>query len=222
MKLLSKAQAEILDLLNEREALSVDEVSHQIGGAKTAIRKHLLAMERRGLLQREYRPAERGRPTLIFRLTSKSNSLFPTKEAEILNELIGYLTREGHEDLLEQFFENYWQKRLELVKERIEEKGRDDMDARVEVLKEVLEDEGFLPDAHINKKGDEVLLRQCHCPIEAITQASGSRAHLPCHLEKRFIAKVLNAPLSSMKLECKADSPCEFQLPISKIKTSIS
>lgn len=194
MKLLSDHQSQILELLKERSPLAVDEIVRALGFAKTAVRRQLLSLEKRGLLQREFLSAERGRPSLAFRLTSDAKRLFPTKEGELLNDLMNFLMREGHESVLENFFDSYWQKRLDEIHSRIRKAGRDDLDTRMEALRDVLENEGFAPSARFEKKEREILLRECHCPIEAAVGPN----QLPCRLEQRLIAKVLNAPLGAM------------------------
>lgn len=213
MKLLSEHQSRILELLKANSQMSVDELVGELGLAKTAVRRQLLAMERRGLIEREFRAASRGRPTLAFALTSDAKRLFPSKEAELLSDLMNFLNREGHDEILDRFFESYWQKRLDLIMERIRKTGRDDLETRLEVLKEVLEDEGFMPSARFEQKGRELLLRECHCPIEAAVKVSA----LPCRLEQRLIAKVLNAPVTSALIRGETRSSCEFRLPVSKL-----
>ncbi|MCM2282396.1 MAG: DeoR family transcriptional regulator [Bdellovibrionaceae bacterium] len=214
MKLLSEKQSQIVELLKRHSKLSVDDIVEAVGDAKTAVRRQLLLLERRGLLQREYRAAERGRPSLVFTLTADSKQLFPSKEVELLSELMGFLVRDGHEELLERFFDRYWQKRLDQVVKEIKSRGRSDLDTRLEVLKEMLEREGFVPTVRFEKKGRELLLRECHCPIEAAVRTS----KLPCQLERRLIAKVLNAPIDSISMRADPSNGCEFRLPVQASK----
>ena len=216
MKLLSSTQSRVLELLKKNLELSVDQISDHLQVAKTAVRRHLLAMERRGLLQRHFRAAQRGRPILTFSLTAKSKYLFPSKEAEILNDLLNFLSQKNQDEFLEEFFEGYWEKRLKSVMSRIRKKDENNLEARLQALKEVLEEDGFMPDTHIDKKHDEIMLRQCHCPLEAASQFST----LPCRLEQRLIAKVLNAPVSSLTLRSDNNPVCEFRLPLSKARRS--
>lgn len=212
MKLLSQKQSQIVNLLKEHPRISVDEIVLHLGEAKTAVRRQLLSMEKRGLVQREYHPSGRGRPCLVFSLTSGVKRLFPSKEAEVLSDLLAFLIQDGQEDLLERFFEDYWQKRLQSILSEIRKRGRDDFDTRLDVLCEALEREGFMPSARLQKRGKEVLLRECHCPLEAATQVT----ELPCRLEQRLISKVLNAPLDTIALRSAGVPACEFRLPVSR------
>lgn len=213
MKLLSESQNKILLTLKKKIVLSVDQITNELRITKTAARRHLLSLERRGLLQRDSRKIGRGRPNLVFRLTPSAHRLFPSKEAEILNDFLEYLSRTGNDALIEDFFEQYWQSRFEAIQKRLQEKGKDDLTTRIQVLKEELEKEGFMPRSRVIRQGQELMLQECHCPIESII----STTRLPCRLEQRLIARVLNAPVTSAKFrESAEDGPCEYRLPISK------
>lgn len=213
MKLLSEIQSRILELLKTNTVLSIDDLTTELNMTKTAVRRQLLAMEKRELLEREYQHLERGRPALRFRLTSGAERLFPSKEAEILSELITFINRSGHEELLEKFFEDYWQKRLDSILAEIKKKGRDSFENRLELLKDVLARDGFMPSSRFESRGKELVLRECHCPLEAAVGVS----RLPCKLEQRLISKVLNAPITSLEIRPDNNNLCEFRLPVSKI-----
>lgn len=115
---------------------------------------------------------------------------------------------------MERFFEHYWEKRIDAVLSRLKKKGRLDLDARLAILKETLENEGFMPRFSFKRKGQELTLHECHCPLEAVARVTD----IPCRLEKRLIEKVLNTPIDQMSIRSPSQSHCEFKLPVSKIK----
>lgn len=218
MKLLSDSQNKILLALKQKPILSVDQITSRLGIAKTAARRHLLSLEKRGLLERDLRRESRGRPSLVFRLTSAAHHLFPSKEAEILSDLMEFLSRTGHEALVDQFFEQYWQKRYENIQKRLREKGRDDFETRLQALKEELEKEGFMPRSKVIRKGTELQLQECHCPLGSIVQTHRQ----PCRLESRLISRVLNAPVQEAKIRSdEHNGPCEYILPV-RVKAKLS
>lgn len=211
MKLLSDSQDKIIAALKVSTNLSVDELTRKLRLTKTAVRRHILNLEKRGLLERVPGSEQlRGRPPLMVRLAPAASRLFPSKEAEILSELLRFLSQNGKEDLIEGFFESYWQKRYEEIQNLIDKKGKYDLDSRLSALKEVLEKEGFMPRLRFKKQGSELSLQECHCPLQAATQVT----KLPCHLEKRLISRVLNAPVLSTTLRSEEKNQCEYILPI--------
>lgn len=214
MKLLSDSQNSILLLLKKKITVSVDEATFHLGITKTAVRRHLLVMERRGLVERVQQRKERGRPSLAFRLTPSARRLFPNKEAEILSGLIKFLTESGNEELIEEFFKQYWEKRYESIQARLAKKKTPDISTRIQVLKEELEKEGFMPRSRVVQKSQQLTFQECHCPLESVV----SSTRVPCHMEKRLISRVLNAPVTVVKLrEDEDEGPCEYTLPIQKL-----
>jgi predicted ArsR family transcriptional regulator len=203
MRLLTDIQTKIVDLLKMQGRLSINQVTSRLDGSKTAIRRNLLILERRGVLEKEWIPTSRGRPQLGFRLTSQANVLFPSKEVELLSELIGYLQKSGNSDLVDHFFEEYWEKRYQAVVEKIKARKARDFSSRLEALMEVLEDEGFSPRSWLSHAKSELRLTECHCPIAAAAQMTS----FPCHLEKRLIERILQS-------ETEITKPCEFRVKI--------
>lgn len=201
MKLLSDSQHEILELLKRSGPTSVDAITEELGLVKTAARRSLLALERRGFLKREWMPARRGRPKLAFAVTPETDKLFPSKEAELLERLIQYLRDKGLENVIESFFRAYWEEKYERIMRKLNARKNQDLGSRMEILVSVLEDDGFFPRAELNKKSATAALQECHCPISAAARITD----IPCRMESRFIAKVLNA-------EVKPLGGCEFRI----------
>lgn len=210
MKLLSDQQDKILSQLKKKGPLSVDDLTSALRLAKTAVRRALLSMEKRGLVVRSFHSSERGRPRLVFQLTSTAGRLFPSKEAELLSSLLKFLIDSGHEQIVNSFFENYWQQRFDSIQKRLIKKGKDDFATRLEALKDELEKEGFMPRSQVSRHGSQVSLQECHCPIEAAASVTGK----PCQLEQRLISRVLNSPVGSAKIRKEPHETCEFKLPV--------
>lgn len=196
--------------LKKKGSLSVDDLTSTLGFAKTAVRRSLLSMERRGLVARSFQPSERGRPRLVFQLTSAAGRLFPSKEAELLSSLLKFLIDSGHEQIVDNFFEKYWQQRFDAIQKRLIKKGKDDFETRLEALKDELEKEGFMPRSRVSRHGSQVTLQECHCPIEAAASITGK----PCQLEQRLISRVLNSPVGGAAIRKEPHGSCEFNLPI--------
>lgn len=210
MKLLSDQQDKILAQLKKKGSLSVDDLTSALRFAKTAVRRALLSLEKRGLVARSFQPSERGRPRLVFQLTSAAGRLFPSKEAELLSSLLKFLIESGQEQIVNDFFEKYWQQRFESIQKRLIKKGKDDFETRLEALKDELENEGFMPRSRLSRHDSQVSLQECHCPIEAAARITEK----PCQLEQRLISRVLNSPMGSASIRKEPLGVCEFKLPI--------
>jgi predicted ArsR family transcriptional regulator len=191
MDLINEDQFKILERLKTQGVQSVDAITRWRRKPKTAVRRALLSLEKKGVVERLLQKSERGRPVLCYKLSPDSKAVFPSKEAEVLNELIQYLLKLGHSSVLEGFFSQYWDRRYELVMQRLSQQKCRDLSARLEVLKGVLNED---------KKNNQITLKECHCPIAAVASA----VNIPCHLEAKLISRVLGA-------ECISASPMSAQ-----------
>lgn len=201
MELLTPIQNQTLEILKRKGRQSIDQITGEIGLAKTAVRRALLTLERRGLLQRAWVPAQRGRPRLAFSLSEDSQGLFKNKESELLEGLIAHLMKHGLAQVVEDYFESYWEKKYAKVLKKMSRRKNKDLSTRLEILVSALEDEGFYPRANLDEKSGKFLLKECHCPISAAARVTD----IPCRVEERFIAKVLNTGVTGR-------GACEFEI----------
>lgn len=70
-------------LLRHPAGLSVDQLVEKIGVTANAVRQHLTVLERDGLVAHEARPAPRGRPQHIYRLSERGQEAFPRRYREL-------------------------------------------------------------------------------------------------------------------------------------------
>lgn len=207
MKLLNDDQIKIVERLKTHGLQSVDALTSWQKKPKTAVRRTLLALENKGILKRVLQKSERGRPVLCFELAPDSKTLFPSKEAEILSELIAYLVKQGHSSELEKFFSDYWDQRYELVMERLSQRKCRDLNSRLEILKGVLNEDGFYARSNLSKKNDQITLRECHCPLTAVSKV----VDIPCRLEAKLISRVLNADCTDISKRGAEQNECVFK-----------
>ncbi|NUN06873.1 MAG: DeoR family transcriptional regulator [Bdellovibrio sp.] len=210
MNLLNEDQFRILERLKTHGTLSIDAITDWYNKPKTAVRRSLLDLEKKGLIERVLIKSARGRPLVAFRLGSEAKVVFPTKEAEVLNELIKFLVQQGQRPLLESFFQEYWEKRYERVMEKISRRKCKDLSARLEALKEVLNEDGFYARSNLSKKDKQLTMRECHCPISAVASAT----NVPCDLESQLISKVLNLDCISAEPMSGKQGECRFKFKI--------
>ena len=79
---------EILDHLQKHGRATVKELGQLLGLTSTGIRQHLTVLERDGLVLAREERGRVGRPTLVYSLTDKAESLFPRGYDELANPLL--------------------------------------------------------------------------------------------------------------------------------------
>ena len=108
--------------------------------ARTTVREHLLQLKEKGLLTRTEEREGRGRPSHRYEMTRRAKVLFPSRDGELMGRLVRFLKEQGAEALVQTFFEAYWDDRTEAVKRKLRQVASDDIDDKVETLREILEE----------------------------------------------------------------------------------
>lgn len=206
MKKPNKTQMKVLEALKNKGECSLDQLVEALKEHKTSIRRALESLSSQGLIEKSFIQKGRGRPALVVELTSESEKFFPSRESEILSGLIRYLMDQGHESLIQSYFEGYWEQKYQRVLKKMESQNEDTTQKRLSALKSVLKEDGFYPQARIQK--NQVTVKECHCPLAAVAR----EVSIPCQLEAKLIAKVLKAkkvkvsPMGLERRECLFES----------------
>ena len=72
---------EVLELLRRKGRASAETISAELRVTPNAIRQHLTNLERDGFVVSTPEKSRRGRPSLLFELTERADSVFPKREA---------------------------------------------------------------------------------------------------------------------------------------------
>ncbi|TVP98511.1 MAG: DeoR family transcriptional regulator [Balneolaceae bacterium] len=202
---MSEVKKELLELIKRNGTLSVDEAVEKTGLAKTTLREHFLHIEKDGAIQRGYVRSGPGRPSLQYKLTGHGHDQFPSYESKMMGELLTFLKKTGQEVLMEEFFEQFWEKRFQKAKHLMDEAGQGKEDS-IDVLMDMLREEGFMPEYKgINEDG-MVCLKECNCPFREVVKVTT----LPCRLEAEFFQKLFNTNVERTTYIAEGDHACTY------------
>ena len=97
----TNAQQRLLDRVKRTGPTTAGHLAEMLGMTDVAVRQHLTALERDGLVRQDKRPVQgRGRPSMVWSLTPGAEGLFPDRHAELTADLIKAMRRElGEEGL---------------------------------------------------------------------------------------------------------------------------
>jgi len=204
------SKKEIIELIKRRGTLSIDEAVEHISLAKTTLREHFLQLERDGYVKREYVRSGPGRPSLQYQLTPKGNSIFPSSESKLIRKIIKYLKSKGNKQLVEDFFEDFWNQRLEEAQDRIEASGADDPESKITVLMEMLDEEGFMPEFDLDRESEKLTVKECNCPFSEVIKET----RLPCKLEQMFYRKLFSKETERTTYIAEGDHSCTYDIPV--------
>jgi predicted ArsR family transcriptional regulator len=204
------SKKELLNLIKRQCTLSVDEAVEQTGLAKTTLREHFMQLERDGYIQREYVRSGPGRPSLQYQLTPEGHNLFPSSEAELIRELINYLKKQDDEETLEDFFQVFWEERLDKAKNQMNQMPEKDMSSRVKALAQMLEKEGFMPELRLDENDETLTVKECNCPFTEIVKET----RLPCKLEAMFYQKLFSDQTDRTTFIAEGDHACTYEITL--------
>lgn len=202
----SDTRRELLQIIKRRGSLSVDEAMEALDMARTTVREHLLQLKQKGLLERTAERHGRGRPSHRYEMTRRAKVLFPSRDGELMGRLVRFLDARGAEDLVQTFFESYWNDRTEAVKRKLQRVAADDLDDKVDTLREILEEEGFMPE--ITRRENQVTIRECNCPFPE----SVKETRIPCQLEEKFYREIFDTELERVSHIPDGNPACTYEV----------
>ncbi len=202
----SDTRRELLQIIKRRGSLSVDQAMEALDMARTTVREHLLQLKEKGLVEQSAEREGRGRPRHRYAMSRRAKVLFPSRDGELMGELIQHLRAEGAEALIEDFFETYWDSRTAAVKSKLQD--ADSLDDQLSVLRNILEAEGFMPNVH--RAEGRITVRECNCPFpESVKQTDA-----PCRLEEKFYETLFEAALERVSYIPDGSAACTYEIEV--------
>ncbi len=170
------------------------------------MRQQLAALGREGLIEVRVEKRKVGRPTHLYALSGKAESLFPQAYGPFALGLLRQIRDVDGEKKLEKMFERRTRSLIGAYRKRLQgmsvaEKWRE--------LARIRADEGYMADSA--GKG----LSEHHCPIAAIAR----EFPLACRMEKKLFEAVLGAKLERTDHLASGGRACVYALAPKKKST---
>ena len=146
--------------LRARGGVSADELAGVLGVSKQCVRKHLDVLERDGYVEHAPERGERGRPALVFRLTSKAEELFPRRYDLFAKAVLRQVGEVWGERGLNAVFCGCANETIARLKPQLENLA---FDARVARLTELLAEMGYEAEAERLADGSYTIT-EWNCP----------------------------------------------------------
>lgn len=202
------SKKQLLDLIKSKGIISVDEAVEHSGLAKTTLREHFLQLEKDGYVERTYERKGPGRPSLQYELSAKGHQLYPSSESKLTRQFIRYLKEEGEEEMIESFFEKFWEERYNKAKKRMNQYGPEQKAERLQALLKMLQEEGFMPEIEQDEANECINIKECNCPFSEVIKET----RLPCKLEALFFKKIFGDQTERTSYIAEGDYSCTYQI----------
>lgn len=195
----------ILQTLLNHPKSTINELAEAVGINAISVRHHLNSMLAEGLVTSEEERHGVGRPRLVYYLTDEGLERFPTRYFRLTNRLLNQLKGTLPPAAIENLFAT-------MAKELAEEHARQtrnlSFEEKLDFLKKLLADEGFIVDWE--KVGNEYLIREITCPYLQV----GQEHPQVCLVDQTLISTVLSVPAKKVTCVLSGDNHCTYVVPM--------
>lgn len=182
---MQSTRREILLALKKRGGMTADELSDVLGITAMGVRRHLMTLERDGLVQ--YKPVQRGvgRPSYVYSLTELADDLFPKNYDRFANELLNILRMLDGDEKIEQLFA----KRMERLEGAYAPHlANKDLQEQVAELTRIQNENGYFAEWEQLDDGSLVFVEH-NCAIAKVANA----CNFACDYELQLLSNLLDA-----------------------------
>jgi predicted ArsR family transcriptional regulator len=194
---------EILDHLQKHGRATVKELGQLLGLTSTGIRQHLTVLERDGLVLAREERGRVGRPTLVYSLTDKAESLFPRGYDELANTLLEELRASEGRERMYQLLHRVAERMADVYWERVQGKN---VAERVKETAAIMQEQGCLVDW--TEKDGEFLLDQYTCPFSKVAKQDAS----VCALHVDFVRRLTGADTRLTQSLLRGQRACTYRI----------
>src|SRR5919206_1888289 len=202
-----KTRRAITKLLKTDGPIDSAQLAQRLGLTAMAVRQHLYALQREGLVTSEERPVPIGRPAKFWRLTREADRLFPEAYAELSVALIDSVKDAFGDEGLERVLTSRCARQKTDYKKRI--RPGDSLERKLQELAKVRSEEGYM--AEVRREADgSYLLVENHCPICAAANACQGF----CTTELDLFRSVLGPGVAVERAEhiIRGDQRCVYRI----------
>jgi predicted ArsR family transcriptional regulator len=162
--ILKRTRSEILSCLRSRGRLTVEELATALSVSKVCIRRHLGLLGRDQLIAYDVEKQDRGRPSHVYYLTEKSESLFPTGYVAFAQGMLKQIGRQFGESAIQAVIGGYAEEAITTIRYELEHRSGE---ARLHGFVALLNRSGYDAKVAALENGGYVV-EQRNCPIRAL------------------------------------------------------
>lgn len=180
---ISPTRQKILMLLKKGGGMTASELGDRLKITSMGVRRHLITMERDGLVQYDEVQRGLGRPSYVYSMTSFADDLFPKNYWQLANELLQYVESSEGEEKVEALFYQRAERRIRQARQRLNDR---DLPQQVAELARILQEDGYLAEwSQLDE--DTWYIQEHNCAVHQVAQ----RYDQVCVSELFFIRSVL-------------------------------
>jgi len=156
-------RAAVLDLVKREGPVAAEALADRLGITGMAVRQHLAALAREGLIAGKTHPAARGRPATLWQVTDDSQIRFQDSHAQLAADLIAQMKKLFGEEGLDRLLQLRTQDQARQYRGAVGD--RRSLKARLEALASIRSREGYMAEVRRDPETGDWLFVENHCPI---------------------------------------------------------
>jgi predicted ArsR family transcriptional regulator len=198
----ASTRGQIVTLLRRTAPCTVEELANALNLTDNAVRAHLAALERDGLVKQAEARRGTGKPSFTYELTPGAENLFPKPYGPVLRSLLDLLAEEKDSAELEELLREVG-KRIASGLPASSSSGS--KRARLEAAVAMLNEIGGLTE--LEETHDSYVIQGYSCPLALLVPAHAEA----CHLAESLVAEFTGLPVK----ECcqhNGQANCRFQV----------
>lgn len=202
-----KTRRAIVKILKTEGPIDSAQLADRLELTTMAVRQHLYALQREGLVTAEERPVPVGRPAKFWQLTREADRLFPEAYAELNVALIDAVQDTFGAEGLNRVLLSRCAKQRSDYSKRI--RPTDPLRKKLKELAQLRTEEGYMADVRAESNGSYLLVEN-HCPIcAAATACQGF-----CSTELDLFRSVLGPGVAVERVEhiVSGDQRCAYRI----------
>ncbi len=184
----------ILDTLHRKPKITINDLAEAVGINAISVRHHLTNLTAEGLIKADEERHGVGRPRLVYSLTPDGMERFPTKYLRLTTKLLAQMKESLPGPAVSKLFSQVAEG---MANEYAEQMKGLSMEERLDLMKEILAQEGFT--VEWEKKDKEYQIHEISCPYFQI----GISHPEVCTVDQTLISKMLALP--AQKVQCVLD-----------------
>ena len=191
----------ILQTLLRRPRLSTNELAEAVGINPISVRHHLTNLQVESLVTADEERHGVGRPRLVYFLTEDGLEKFPTRYLRLTTRILTQMKDKFSQPMVSEMFKEL---ATTMAGEHASELKDLKVEDRLEVMKHVLADEGFV--VEWEKQGSQYLIHEITCPYLQVGQSHPE----VCTVDQTLISTMLAVPANKIQCILSGANHCTY------------
>jgi predicted ArsR family transcriptional regulator len=158
-----RTRRSLLERLKQDGPQDAGALAGELGVSAMAVRQHLYALEKEGLVGFEEQARPVGRPAKLWRLTPQADRFFPDGHADLTLSLLAAMREAFGDAGLEKLLTVRTAEQIAAYRRRVDRGGP--LKARLQALARVRSEEGYMAAVETVEEGGGFLFVENHCPV---------------------------------------------------------